>query len=468
MKKLSEGKAKQTLGVAGDNTHNGQIRADEFLPELRGKKAIRKYREMRDNDATIGAVMYSVEQILRDVELTVKPVDDTPAAKVEADFVTSILDDMDHTLDDHVAEALSYLSYGFGWFEVIYKRRVGPTERSDKKHSKYTDGRLGVKKIAARAPWTINKFDVNQKTGDVLGIEQSVGIMNGRNYIPVNKSIYYRTTSLNGDPSGRSILRNAYTSYEYLNNLQAIEAIAVERELAGIPVARIPAEYLSNDASAAQAGFVHDLQQILRDVKFNEQGYIVLPSDTYPDKDGAPSTTRLVDIELMASNGKRNIDINPIVSRYQHDIARSVLSEFLLLGTSGGSYALSKSKTDLFLRALESYIQAIVDVLNKQLVERLWQLNGLNYDLMPTIEAGDVAPHDLREVSSFLRNLNGADIDVSAHPEVVNDLMSIAELDFDVTSYKKPEPEPVVVAPKEPTETEKLEHELLKSLIKGE
>ena len=466
MKKLSEGKAKQTLGVAGDNTHNGQIRADEFLPELRGSKAVRKYREMRDNDATIGAVMYSVEQILRDVELTVKPVDDSPAAKVEADFVTSVLDDMDHTLDDHIAEALSYLSYGFGWFEVIYKRRVGPTERSDKKHSKYTDGRLGVKKIASRAPWTINKFDVNQKTGDVLGIQQSVGLMNGRNYIPLNKSLYYRTTTLNGDPSGRSILRNAYTSYEYLNNLQSIEAIAVERELAGIPVARIPAEYLSNDASAAQTGFVRELQQILRDVKFNEQGYIVLPSDTYPDKDGAPSTTRLVDIELMASNGKRNIEIGPMINRYQHDIARSVLSEFLLLGTSGGSYALSKSKTDLFLRALESYIQAIVDVLNKQLVERLWELNGLNYDLMPKIEAGDVAPHDLREVSSFLRNLNGADIDVSAHPEVVNDLMSIAELDFDVASYKKPEP--VVVAPKEPTETEKLEHELLKSLIKGE
>jgi len=468
MKKLSEGQSKQTLGVAGDNTHNGMIRADEFLPELRGSKAIRKYREMRDNDATIGAVMYSVEQILRDVELTVKPVDDSDAAKVEADFVTSVLDDMDHTLDDHVAEALSYLSYGFGWFEVIYKRRVGPTERSDKKHSKYTDGRLGVKKIAARAPWTINKFDVNQKTGDVLGIEQSVGLMNGRNYIPLNKSLYYRTTSLNGDPSGRSILRNAYTSYEYLNNLQSIEAIAVERELAGIPVARIPAEYLSGDASASQSGFVHNLQQILRDVKFNEQGYIILPSDTYPDKDGAPSTTRLVDIELMASNGKRNIDINPIVNRYQHDIARSVLSEFLLLGTSGGSYALSKSKTDLFLRALESYIQAIVDVLNKQLVERLWELNGLNYDLMPCIKAGDVAPHDLREVSSFLRNLNGADIDVSAHPEVVNDLMSIAELEFDVGAYKKPTPEPVSQEPKELTETEKLEHELLKSLIKGE
>ena len=70
-------------------------------------------------------------------------------------------------------------------------------------------------------------------------------------------------------------------------------------------------------------------------------------------------------------------------------------------------------------------------MLNKQLVERLWQLNGLNYDLMPCIKAGDVAPHDLREIAAFLRNLNGADINVSDHPEVIQDLMDIAELNYD-------------------------------------
>ena len=58
VKKLSATEAVQVLGVAGDNTHNGNIRADEFLPELRGKRAIRKYREMRDNDSTIGHVCY--------------------------------------------------------------------------------------------------------------------------------------------------------------------------------------------------------------------------------------------------------------------------------------------------------------------------------------------------------------------------------------------------------------------------
>ena len=442
VKKLSETEAKKILGVAGDNTSNGQIRADEFLPELRGKKAIRKYREMRDNDSTIGAVMYATEQVLRDVDLKVMPANDSAEAKEEAEFVKSVLDDMDHTLDDHIAESLSNLSYGFAWFEVIYKRRTGPTERSDKRRSKYTDGRMGVRKIAIRAPWTISRFDVDQQTGDVKGIYQDGSGYNNSNYIPTRKSLYYRTTTINGDPAGRSILRNAYTSYEYVNNLQSIEAIAVERELAGIPVARIPAEYLSGDATASQSGFVNNLQSILRDVKFNEQGYIILPSDTYPDKDGAPTNQKLVDVELMSSSGSRNIDIDPIVRRYQHDIARSVLSEFLMLGGGNtGSYALSKSKTDLFLRALESYIQAIVDVLNKQLVERLWELNGLNYDLMPTIVAGDVAPHDLREIAAFLRNLNGADINVSDHPEVIQDLMDIAELKYDPESTQTKEQE---------------------------
>jgi len=443
VKKLSETEAKKILGVAGDNTYNGQIRADEFLPELRGKKAIRKYREMRDNDSTIGAVMYATEQVLRDVDLKVMPANDSTEAKEEAEFVKSVLDDMDHTLDDHIAESLSNLSYGFAWFEVIYKRRNGPTERSDKKRSKYTDGRMGVRKIAIRAPWTISRFDVDQQTGDVKGIYQDGSGYNNSNYIPTRKSLYYRTTTINGDPAGRSILRNAYTSYEYVNNLQSIEAIAVERELAGIPVARIPAEYLSGDATAAQSGFVNNLQSILRDVKFNEQGYIILPSDTYPDKDGAPTNQKLVDVELMSSSGSRNIDIDPIVRRYQHDIARSVLSEFLMLGGGNtGSYALSKSKTDLFLRALESYIQAIVDVLNKQLVERLWELNGLNYDMMPTIVAGDVAPHDLREIAAFLRNLNGADINVSDHPEVIQDLMDIAELRYDAEAKPVTQEEP--------------------------
>ena len=429
MKKLSEEFGKLELGQGGSNTKDGTIRADEFLPDLKGKRAIRKYREMRDNDSTIGAIMYATEQVLRDVDYYVEPANDSDEAKKEADFVKSILEDMEHTLDDHISEALSHLTFGFSIFEVVYKRRRGPDFRAGKKYSKYTDGRIGVRKLASRAQWTIERFDVDKTTGDVLGVrqEQNYGIKS--TYIPANKILHYKTTNTNNDPSGRSILRNAYSAYQYLKNLQNIEAIAVERELHGVPIGRIAAEYLSPDATADQASVRAQMEKILRDLKFNEQGYALLPSDVYRDADGKPTNQRIVDIELIASNGSRNIDINPIISRYQHDIARSVMAEFLMLGAgANGSYALSKSKTDLFLRSMESYINSIFDVLNKQLVEPLWHMNGLNFDLMPKICAGDVAPHDLRELGAYLRNLNGANIDLSDQDDIVNALLLNAEL----------------------------------------
>jgi hypothetical protein len=436
MNKLSETSAKMTLGVSGRNTYTGDIRADEFLQELKGKKAIQKYKEMRDNNAIVGSVMYAVEQTLRDVEIKIKPADDSEEAKREADFLKSVLDDMDESLDDHISEALSYLTYGFGWFEVIYKRREGDF-RSPKKNSKFNDGRIGVKKIAIRAPWTVERFEINPSTGEVLGMYQEATWGKLPVMIPVEKSVYYRTTSLNNDPSGRSVLRNAYVSYTYLNKIQNYEAVAIERELHGVPIGRMPAEYLSSDASADQTNLRSQFERILRDLKNNDQGYALLPSDLYVDADGKPTNQRLMDIELITANGSRSIDIDPVVKRYQHDIARSLMAEFLMLGSSGGSYALSKTKTDLFLRSLESYINNIVDVLNKQLVERIWQLNGLSWDVMPKLVAGDVAPHDLREIASFLRNLNGAGIEVKDHPELVENLMNIAELDFDKGAYEQ-------------------------------
>lgn len=435
MKKLSETAAKIELGVYGKNTYTGDIRADEFLQELKGKRAIQKYKEMRDNNAIIGSVMYAIEQTLRDVKIDVVPANDSDEAKREAEFLKSVIDDMDHSLDDHISEALSHLTYGFAWFEVVYKRREGDM-RSPKKNSKFDDGRIGVKKIAIRAPWTVEKFEIDQDTGEVLGMWQEAAWGKKTTMIPVEKSLYYRTTSLNNDPSGRSVLRNAYVSYTYLNKIQGYEAVAIERELHGVPVGRMPAEYLSGDATAEQANLRGQFERILRDLKNNEQGYALLPSDLYVDADGKPTNQRLMDIELITANGSRSIDIDPVVKRYQHDIARSLMAEFLMLGSGSGSYALSKSKTDLFLRSLESYINTIVDVLNKQLVEPLWKLNGLSWDTMPKLAAGDVAPHDLREIAAFLRNLNNAGIEVQDQTEVVEDLMSIAEINFDAQKYE--------------------------------
>ena len=210
--------------------------------------------------------------------------------------------------------------------------------------------------------------------------------------------------------------------------MQVTEGIAVERELNGIPIIRIPSDYLADDATEDQVAIRKMAERIGRDLKFNEQGSIVLPSDVWVVEDKA-TTHRLVDVELIASNGNRNIAIDPIIRRYQHDIARSVMAEFLMLGSSTtGSYALSKSKTDIFLRSVESYINTIYDVLNAQVVKPLWEINGFDVELMPTLKAGDVAPHDLDALGSYLRNLNGADINLTEQVDIIDALLANAEL----------------------------------------
>lgn len=426
----SKTRSKVEIGYSGSNTRFGQIRSDELQVELKGKAGIKKYREMRDNDATIGAVMYATEQILRDVPHIVEPSDKKNEKSVEmAEWLDTVLGDMEHSLDDHISEALSSLTYGFALFEPVYKIRGGPKFVDVKRKSKYSDGHYGLRKLASRAQWTIDHFKIDEKTGEILGVYQEQSI-NGpdSNFIPKDKLVHYRTTTVNNDPSGRSILRNAFKSYTYLNAMQATEGIAVERELNGIPIIRIPSDYMSEDATDEQKSIMEMAKRIGRDLKFNEQGSIVLPSDVWI-LDDKISTHRLVDVELIASKGTRNISIDPIITRYQHDIARSVMAEFLMLGASStGSYALSKSKTDIFLRSVESYINTIYDILNQQIVRPLWELNGFDIELMPTIKAGDVAPHDLDSLGSYLRNLNGADINLTEQVDIIDALLTNAEL----------------------------------------
>ena len=435
----SEAKNKIEIGYGGTNTKTGLIRADEFDRELKGRNAIKNFRLMRDTDPTVGAVMYAVEQVLRDVPFTVEPANESDAAKKEAKFVTEVFSDMEHTLDDHISEALSKLTYGFSTFEVVYKRRMGPTQKSKKKKSKYSDGRLGIRKLASRAQWTIDRFEVDQDSGDLVGVKQQ-NYTKGDAVIPVDKLLHYTTTTTNNDFSGRSILRNAYKPWVYVNELQRIEATGIERELHGMPVAYLPAEYLSANATDDQKAILENVEKILRDVRFNEEGFMVLPSDPWLDSDGKVTGgvgSKRFDIRLMSSEGNRNIDPRPVITAYQGQIADSVLASFISLGKNGvGSYAMSETQQDLFLRSVESYINTIYDTISKQLLTRLWELNGLDFDLMPKLKAGDVAKKDLQSISGFLRNLNSANINVADQPSVVSKLMDFAELPFDEELYK--------------------------------
>lgn len=319
------------------------------------------------------------------------------------------------------------LTFGFSFFETVYKVRQGRDQKDAAKRSQYTDGRIGIRKLAPRSQLTLERFKFDEDGGVAAFVQGSMSGARGGIEIPIEKGLLFRTVSRNSSPSGRSIFRNAYKSYHYLTNIQSIEAIAIERELNGVPIGRIPAEYLQSNADGSQKKIKTELETILRDLKQNEQAYALIPSDTFEDADGNPTNTRMMDIELITSNGTRNIDTGPVIKRYQSDMARTVLADFIMLGSDKGSFALSKSKTDLFLTSLESYLGNIASVLNRHLLPRLWQLNGLNPDLMPRLRPGEVAPTDLDELGNFVKSLAGSGI-MLTDLDTENTLRSKADL----------------------------------------
>lgn len=441
--------ATRELGASGSYGMNDQLRPDEFLPKLRGLNATRTFREMKDNDPVIGAILMAFEMLLRAAEFRVEAADDSPEAKDAQLFVEQCFSDMEGTVDDFLAEVLTFLPFGFSVFEVVYKIRGGRNTSDQTRYSQFDDGRYGIQKLAPRAQWTIDRF-LTDANGAITGVRQTaLTLKMGLVEIPIEKLLHFRTSTINNDPSGRSILRNAFTSYHYASHIQMIEAIAVEREMNGIPVGRIPSEYLADSATAAQQGFTNAFKKILRDVKFNDQGFILIPSDVYENDDGSKTSIPMVQFDLVTAKGTRAIPTGDVILRHQQNIARSVLADFLMLGSGDkGSFALSKSKTDLFLAAASGYTEAISSVLNRQLLTRLWELNGFDPELMPSISFGDIAPVDLAELGAFVRDIAGAGMPLFPDDDTENTIRRAAGF-----PEKTMDPDLLGAAPVQPLDT---------------
>ncbi len=412
------------IGVTGVRIFSGVVN-EEYLPELVGQKAIKIYRTMQD-DSIVNAVLTAITLILRAVDWRIEPAENSGAkGDAEAEFVESLLKDMSHTWEDTVSEILSMLAYGWSYHEIVLKRRVGPDETDGSRRSNFTDGRIGIRKLPVRSQDSLFRWEM-QEDGGVAGMWQQSPMGGQQLLIPIERALLFRTTSRKNSPQGVSILRAAYRPWYIKRGVEDMEAIGIERELAGLPVVSIPKKYLAADASPADKAIAIAAQTIARDLKFNQQGGVVIPSDHYPNKDGSPSTVAMMEVKLLSTSGRRAIETNPIVSRYNKDIARAALADFLTLGDDKGSYALSKNKSELFLRACETYLNEIAAVVNMYLIPRMLAYNGIPHQLKPVAKPGRVSPVDLAEIGAYLQALAAAGAPLFPNQDLSDFLADIA------------------------------------------
>jgi predicted ABC-type ATPase len=423
------------IGVTGLKAFSGYV-LEEYLPELMGQKALKAYKTMGD-DPIVTALLTAITLILRAVDWRVEPADDgsdhrnahSAKAEQEAEFAQGLLDDMSHPWEDVINETLSMLQYGWAYLEIVLKTRLGPDQDDPAKRSKFNDGRIGIRKLPIRAQESLLRWQL-QEDGGVEGMWQQPPQGGQQLFIPIERALLFRTTSKKNSPEGVSILRAAYRPWFIKRGVEDHEAIGIERELAGLPVVSIPKRYLEPGASGEDLAFANTARMLARDIKLNSQAGVVIPSEPFKNPDGTFSSVPMVKLELLSSggSGKRAIDTDIVVKRYNRLIAMSAMADFITLGDERGSYSLSQNKSELFLRSCESYLNQIAAVVNRFLFPRIFAYNGIDPALIPVLKPGRLAPVDLNELGTYVAQLAAAGAPLFPNQELSNYLADVAGL----------------------------------------
>ena len=386
------------IGRIGQKRYGGTF-YEEFLRELRGKKGIETYREMAENDDTIGAILFAVEMLIRQASWNVEPGGDTPKDKEAAEFVEQCMHDMQDTWTDTISEILSFLTYGWSFHEIVYKRRMGKT-RDQKTRSKYNDGLIGWRKLPIRAQETLYQWEYDDED-NLIAMTQLPPPNYGLITIPMDKAMLFRTKSRKGNPEGRSILRNAYRSWYFKRRIQEYEGIGIERDLAGLPVFTAPEDIaIWDEDDPDMVKLRTGMEAMVQKIRVDELAGIVKPHG--------------FEFELLNSGGSKQFDTNAIIQRYDTGMAMTVLADFIFLGHQQvGSFALSSDKTELFSMAIGAYLDIICETFNSQGIPQLIDVNGSHFDGItdyPKLAHGDIENADIQKLAAYIKDMTGVGI----------------------------------------------------------
>lgn len=407
------------LGDSGLTRYGGYV--DDPWRRLTGARWQREVRAMLDTPVIRGMVV-AVEMLIRRAEWQMTPAESQEELPVEAegkeaaaarraaapsrtvgveaqevaDFVESCRFDMRTPWEDTLAEILSFLPYGYSLHEIVLKRRLGdegnPSSAAD-------DGLIGWDEWSPRPQDTLVEWIFDDR-GHVVGFVQQGQNLAQRITIPLSRCLHFRAGGYRGSPEGESVLRAAYVDWDAINKLQRIEAIGIERDLAGLPFAGLPSEYLGGNRTPQQDAVFQAVKKIVTGVRNNDQAGVIFPLE-YDDK-GHPR----FEFKLVSTGGSRQFDTGSVISRRATYMTMTLLADFLMVGHGQtGSYALSQDKTRLFTTAISAWIDVIANVINKQAIAPLVKINGIDPRLTPILRPGALDDTDLKATSEYFKAL---------------------------------------------------------------
>lgn len=367
----------QDIGHTGLNETWGIIQED-FLDEWRDTdRKVRQITEMLSNSPAVGALRLAIELSIRDIEwqFTDDAGEDTPRLQLLNDAWEA----MSHSWNDHIQEACLMPFYGWSMFSIVYRR---------------DGGRLLWRKFKMLGHDTVFRWQFAED-GGLAGLQQKPHL--NPDPIPIERMLLYRFRKTKGNPEGESALRPAWIPWYYVKNLQQIEAIGIERNLAGLPVIHPP---MGADMAEGSADY-EAAHKVVRNVRQDEQAGVVMPA---PVGEGEHQKWRL---ELLSGGGQSKvIDTDKVINRYDKRIFLSALSQFLMLGMDDiGALATFEAGTDFFTVAVNAVADIISETFTKFAIPRLLELNGFDADGVQ-LEHSPAGTVDVVEMSDALMKLS--------------------------------------------------------------
>lgn len=397
---------------------------DEKIPELQGDRKFQVFREMSSNDATVSAMLFAFDTLMRHRDFYIRPYSKSNIDKSRATFLEECFYDMSHSIAAFVGEVMTMLIYGFDFEEICYKFRQN--DGTPDSPSKHNDGRIGWKKFARRPQWTRRRWIFDEQGGTQAFVQEPpfFGSFDGgsaERTIPMIKGMLFRTREEAGNPEGKSALRGSFRAWWIKKRFENLEGVGAERDLAGIPLMRAPSRIFADSATPADKAILADLADMVSKIRNDDQAGIILPSE-YNDQ-GKP----LYDFSLVSASGGKQFDTGAIIDRWDQRIAMTLMADVLLMGSKkSGSFALGSAKEATLKDAINSWGFDIADVLNNFAIPRLFALNGYDLGRLPRAEFGEVKNIDVRALGDLMARLFGAGVQMFPDTELEGYVRDVA------------------------------------------
>ena len=419
-----------SIGYAGLKMING-ISVEETHRELNHPTSVKTYRAMSYHPA-INSALSLYNSMIAKADFRLLPIKDaSEEEKKQAELVDSMLRDMETSLDDVMIDIMTMTTFGYSVLEKVYRYR--------KKEfgSVYDDGLIAPKKLAIRNQESIEKFVFDNTGNELIGVKQNIALVSDpynrfsnrdklQVIIPRKKFMLFNLGRNRTNPYGVSPLRDVYLPWKYLTTVEELEASGVAKDLQGLPVMYIPAEYMSADASTEQKVIYEQFKNIIRNLQQNTQSGVVLPSTVDPE-----TRQPLFKLDLLSTQGgSKNFSTTEVKEYYRTMIFIGMGADILLMGnTQTGSFALGSIKTSLTGAFVESLLRKIVQVFNEDLIKQIYELNGWDVTRRCTLDYEGFEDVDLESFSKAVQRI-GAVGYLPKNLEVVNKILTSMNIDI--------------------------------------